>query len=50
MSLSASVIDVPTQDALDVKGIEADLHKKCLQAAIDLQEHGWAIVEGVLSQ
>lgn len=49
-SLNASIIDAPTQEALSVLDVEADLHNKCLQAAVDLQEHGWAIVEGVLSQ
>ncbi len=29
---------------------DQELDRKCMQAAIDLQEHGWAVVEGVLPE
>lgn len=46
----ASVTEAPAQEPHNTEFIETDLHKKCLQAAIDLQEHGWAVVEDVLTQ
>lgn len=32
------------------EGVDTDTYQKCLQAAIDLQERGWAIVDNVFSQ
>ena len=46
----ASVTEAPAQEPHNTEVVETDLHKKCLQAAIDLQEHGWAVVEDVLTQ
>ena len=37
--------DVLTQDPT----LDTDLQRKCLKAAVHLQEHGWAVLEGVLS-
>lgn len=37
----------PTSDAT---AADVELERKCIQAALDLQEHGWAVVEGVLPQ
>ena len=37
-------VEGPTQ------GHDKDLQKKCLQAAVNLQERGWAVVEDVLTQ
>lgn len=37
-------VDSPTQST------DKDLRKKCLQAAVHLQERGWAVVEDVLTQ
>ena len=28
----------------------AELHRKAVQAALDLNEHGWACIEGVLPE
>lgn len=41
-AVGAGVVS-PTQ------GQDKDLHKKCLQAAVHLQERGWAVVEDVLT-
>ncbi len=48
--LQASTFQAPSEEVLHIEGVEEDLHKKCLQAAIDLQQQGWAVVEGILSQ
>lgn len=37
-------VDSPTQSQ------DKDLREKCLQAAVHLQERGWAVIEDVLTQ
>ena len=48
--LSASTLDTAPFDLDCAGGLDTALRDRCLQAAIDLQERGWTIVENVFSQ
>lgn len=48
--LMASTLDTAPIDLRNAEGVDADIYQKCLQAAVDLQERGWTIVEDVFSQ
>lgn len=48
--MMASTLETAPVDLRRAEGVDADIYQKCLQAAVDLQERGWTIVEGVFSQ
>ena len=50
LRLRASTLEADTGALTQIPTLDRDLHRKCLKAAVHLQEHGWAVVEGVLSE